>query len=418
LLARFSLYGFLKNQQYFEPFLLLALIDIGLSYTMIGILIGVREVLRNVAEVPSGAIADVLGRRRSLLFSFACYIVSFAVTGSVLMFAGETSTPVIMTCLIASFGFYALGDAFRSGTHKALIFAWLHEQGRTEERTRIYGYTRSWSKLGSALAVILACLFVYVTDNYAWIFFLSILPFIANMLNVGTYPEALDGERDRPAAIAGHLKESFGLVMDRPRLRALIVEAMSFEGYFKAAKDYLQPVLQIAAIPLAAVLFVNVDLSDAQASIVLIGPVYVLLFLGSAFASRQAHRFVDWSGSPARAAALLWILLFAVFSLLLPGLYMGIAWLAITMMVALHLLQNLWRPIFVSRVDEQSDERKGATILSIQTQAQSLATMVFAPVLGYFIDALVAGSASHPFWPVAAFGMALSLVFVIRPRPA
>ena len=68
MIFRFSLYGFLKNQQYFEPFILLAFLQMGLTFTLIGVLIGLREFLRNVAEIPSGAIADILGRRKSLLF--------------------------------------------------------------------------------------------------------------------------------------------------------------------------------------------------------------------------------------------------------------------------------------------------------------------------------------------------------------
>ena len=35
MLFRFSLYGFLKNQRYFEPLLFLVLVDKGLSFTAI-----------------------------------------------------------------------------------------------------------------------------------------------------------------------------------------------------------------------------------------------------------------------------------------------------------------------------------------------------------------------------------------------
>ena len=65
MLFRFSLYGFLKNQQYYDPFLILAFRSKGLSFTQIGLLIGFRELCINLMEVPTGAIADVAGRRRS-----------------------------------------------------------------------------------------------------------------------------------------------------------------------------------------------------------------------------------------------------------------------------------------------------------------------------------------------------------------
>ena len=37
MLFRFSLYGFLKNQTYFEPFLVLAFLEKGLNFGMIGL---------------------------------------------------------------------------------------------------------------------------------------------------------------------------------------------------------------------------------------------------------------------------------------------------------------------------------------------------------------------------------------------
>ena len=79
MLTRFSLYGFLKNQRYFEPFLVLAFLEVGLSYAQIGLLIGARELTVALLEVGSGAFADVYGRRRSMVLSFSAYIVSFVV---------------------------------------------------------------------------------------------------------------------------------------------------------------------------------------------------------------------------------------------------------------------------------------------------------------------------------------------------
>ena len=79
MLLRFSLYGFLKNQRYYEPFLVLAFLEKGLSFFTIGVLVGFREACMNLFEVPSGAAADLYGRRRAMIASFSAYIVSFVV---------------------------------------------------------------------------------------------------------------------------------------------------------------------------------------------------------------------------------------------------------------------------------------------------------------------------------------------------
>ena len=57
MLWRFSLYGLLKNQRYFEAFLVLAFVERGLSFAEIGALIALRELTTNVLEVPSGIMA-------------------------------------------------------------------------------------------------------------------------------------------------------------------------------------------------------------------------------------------------------------------------------------------------------------------------------------------------------------------------
>ena len=115
MLFRFCLYGFLKNQRYFEAFFLLIFIQKNLSFTLIGLLIGFREIGINILEIPSGAVADVLGRRKSMIVSFFAYIFSFLLFGI---------SHTVWILFVAMF-FYSVGEAFRTGTHKAIIFNWL-----------------------------------------------------------------------------------------------------------------------------------------------------------------------------------------------------------------------------------------------------------------------------------------------------
>ncbi len=77
MLTRFCLYGFLKNQRYFEPFFMLALLTHEISFLGIGTLIACRSLTLNILEIPSGAIADLWGRRRCMIGSFVAYVISF-----------------------------------------------------------------------------------------------------------------------------------------------------------------------------------------------------------------------------------------------------------------------------------------------------------------------------------------------------
>ena len=419
MLKRFSLYGFLKNQQYYDYFLLLAFRQMGLSYFLIGVLVAFREIMINIMEIPSGAIADLSGRRKSMIFSFIAYIISFAIFGlsGIAAMGGKIAQHTLMPLLFFAMLFFATGDAFRTGTHKAMIFAWLHLQGRAEERTRVYGYTRSWSKIGSAVSVILACFFVFTTSNFIYVFFFSIIPYILNIINFCGYSREVDGKIGGEISIREiikHLKETMVISVKRASLRRLILESMGFEGFFKASKDYLQPILKAAALPLTAFLFSGIQLTDEQKSVVLIGPVFFVLFILSAMASRNAYRLVGKPGQEERAARLLWGMSVMVFLALLPAMYFGIYWVIIAGFVVLYVIQNLWRPVLISRFDAHSDEAKGATVLSIESQAKSFSTMVIAPVLGLAIDLVRDhGIGASEFWPVGILGAMIGLGFFL-----
>ncbi len=375
MLFRFSLYGFLKNQTYFEPFLILAFLEKDLSFFQIGLLIGFREVCINLFEIPSGAVADLYGRRRSMIFSFCAYIASF------LVFAWSVSFAALFLAMFA----FALGDAFRTGTHKAMIFEWLRLRGREGERTRVYGFTRSWSKMGSAVSVLVASAFIFTGARYADIFLLAVIPYALNIVNFMGYPAELDGDRAPDAKIPsvwGHLKSSLRQSFAPGPLRGILVESMGYEGTYKVVKDYIQPIIQQAALGLALL----ATWQQNQRVAILMGAVYFVLHLLSGFASRGGHRLVASLGSEEAAAKFLWGVTACTHATLAWGLWAGWESVVIAGFIALAVLQNFWRPVLISRIDAHGSREAGATILSVETQCKSLLAMALAPIIGLCVD--------------------------------
>lgn len=413
MIRRFCLYGFLKNQQYFEPFLVLIFLEKGLSFFQIGLLIAIREITVNLLEIASGAVADVYGRRRAMITSFSAYIASFLVFG----------TARSLTWLILAMILFGVGESFRTGTHKAMIFAWLKGQGRIDEKTAIYGKTRSWSKLGSATSVLIAAAIVLASDAYSWVFFLAIIPYSLGIINFIGYQKDLDGtgldsiplSRGIPA-VAKATWRALRDALKKSALRRLMLESMGFEGLFRASKDYLQPVLQATAVPVVALFALQESLGESQQSALLVGPVYFFLYLLSAAASRNAHRLVDKLGSEDKAASLLWFAAFAIFALLLPALFFSIKPAIIVGFILLFALQNLFRPVLISRIDTHGREEIGATIMSVENQAKSLSTMLLAPIIGASVDATIQAEIGGNYWPIGALGFTITLLFLLWSR--
>ena len=413
MLRRFCLYGFLKNQRYFEPFLVLAFLEKGLYFAQIGLLIGFREICVNLMEVPTGAVADVLGRRRSMVFSFLAYMTSFAVFG---LCSG------LWTLFVAMF-FFSVGEAFRTGTHKAIIFDWLQGEGRADEKTKVYGFTRSWSQLGSALNVVVAAALVFVTKRYSAIFLFSILPCVGNILNFMTYPASLDGPKAGHAGMGGVLRVLLAAIRDsisRKPLRRLLVEAMGFDGTFKAVKDYLQPVLERYATVAALAVPLLAHLAGRQQTAVFIAAVYVVLHLLSSFASRRADALRKWAGDEARAARRLWWMDLGAFAVLTAGVVLRLPPAAIVAFVALAVLENFWRPILIGRFAEWANPAQMATVLSVESQSRSLFAAALAPALGWAVDAIgrlpASGGGDLRFLPVGVVGLAIAAGMLISGR--
>lgn len=401
MIFRFSLYGFLKNLRFFEAFLILALRDRGMDFLDIGGLIAVREVASNLSQIPSGALADVIGRRRCMVISMAGYLVSYLALGFV-----ANSWLLVLAMVI-----YGTADSFRDGTHKALIYSWLRQQGRENERTKIYGYTRSWSKMGSALSSLVAAALVFLTGDFGTVFLFSAIPAALNLINLATYPAALDDGIPGTGGLRAtwrHLVAALREVAGKPALRRLVADSVAVEGSYSVVKDYLQVVVQSFAVVLPVRWAMNGD----QRTALLGGLAYALLHVLSSRASRAAHRFERHCGGTEPAVARLYQLSAAGMVLLAGCLAAGAGWLAVGVLIGLGVLQNTWRPIHIGRFDRDGEEQRAATLLSIESQASSLAAAVWAPLIGWLIDSLRADAAISPvsaLWPVALAGLPLLL---------
>lgn len=374
---KFCMYGFLKNLRFFEPFLILFLLEKEISFFQIGTLYAVREILINILEIPSGVFADVLGRKRSLMTSFLFYIISF-----VIFFYSQEFYFMLVAII-----FYAIGDAFRTGTHKAMIFEYLRLNSWEDQRANYYGNTRSWSQIGSAISSLAAAAIVFYSGNYSSIFLYSILPYLADFLLIASYPNALNGETSK--LMNTNLKQEF-LKIIRDFVFAFkhikVLKAISnlsvHSGFHRAIKDYLQPVIQTFALSIPVLFY----LSDKQKTAVLIGVLYFIVYLLTAVASRKAGAFKDKTKSNAHA---LNITMYVGFSMaFISGLLFHYTFymISIVLYLIIFLVENLRNPIGIEHVSNLFNDKVLATALSTNSQAKSLLAALMAPVLGFFAD--------------------------------
>jgi len=325
--------------------------------------------------------ADFFGRKNVLILSLTAYIFSF-----IFFYLGDRYS-FFLFCMVL----FGIGEAFRSGTHKAMILDYLKQQELLEFRTQYYGSVRSWSQLGSAVSSLIAMLFVVYTENYRSIFLFSAVPYIVDVFIIASYPGYLNGERKRidPKSFYKNTVSDFRklaqLLIENYRKGSALPATFSIASYiafFKAIKDYLQPILESVAFSLPLLL----AWSGKQRTAVIIGVVYFFVFILTSLSSRNAWRIEKYFSEKTKSINVLYLT--GVGAIFLSGFFlrMEVALFAVLSFLILYIIQNLRRPIAVGYIAEVIDSKILASGLSLESQIQTLIVMVTAPLLGYLCD--------------------------------
>lgn len=351
--------------------------EMGLSFLQIGTLISVREVATNLLELPTGIIADLYGRRLSMVLSMVSYLSSFMV------FYFFPSFYIYMLAMIA----FAFGEAFRTGTHKAMILEYLRINEMTDMKVHYYGATRAASQLGSAINALIAAFLVFYSGSYKIVFLASVLPYAANLINLMLYPKELDGEL-RSGEKRETIKAFLGIFRNGEALKGVLNSSL-YDAFFKVVKEYLQPILEALALGLP----IMIAFSAEQRTSVIVGIVYFVIYIATSFASKNAGRLSGKFGSEARALNYTYIYgaVLIIFSGLLQIFALQV--LAVVTFFFLFILENFRRPINISYISDNIDHKTMASGLSVESQLKTLLMAIFAPLIGFMADKLGVGSA-------------------------
>lgn len=369
---KFCLYGFLKNQRFFDPFLILFFQEKGLNYTQIGTLYSIRFIIRAILEIPSGMVADALGRRGTMLFSYGMYLISFPS-----YYLSNNFVWLLVPTII-----FAIGDAFRTGTHKAMIFEYLKRKGWSDLKTDYYGHTRSWSQAGSALSSLLAAAVIVFSGNYSTVFLLSIIPYIIGFILLASYPKYLNGVENSSGSINKKriikvFRSTIKAVRSKKRISSLF-NVSTYSGYFMALKDYIQPMLHTFTVSLPFF----ITLSEKKRTAIIIGLTYFVLYFLTASASRSAGKIKNWIGSVPRTVSILMIVGFSVGMIAAIGEFAHLTILAISMFLLIQIIENMRRPATVAYISEQFNDKIMASVLSVESQLHSVIAAILAFLTG------------------------------------
>ncbi|GAA3727895.1 MFS transporter [Plantactinospora mayteni] len=326
-----------------------------LTLTQITIMLGVSWLVSALAEVPTGVLADTLGRRFSL------------VLGTALVAVGTALVAVLgdYWLILAAYLVWSVGLALQSGADMALLYDSLKLAGREAEYEKAAGRSFAIVQLaqgvssvaGGLLAVIALPLPLLVTS----VFTAMALVFLVTLREPPIAPRG-----SRPS-YRGTLANAVVLVRRQPGLRPL----MLFSAVLGVVPWLLvfvlfQPYLDSHGVPIAwfGVLFLVLRLAGVAGS-----------RLGPDVIPRDVRG--PWlTGVPLLFGGL--FLLMAVVPL------WGVVF---AMMVLVGLLQGCLRPILSDLLNRRLEATVRATVLSLQSLLLTLLIAVLQPTAGLVADA-------------------------------
>lgn len=327
------------------------------------VLVGtVLETACFVLEIPTGVVADLYSRRRSILIGVFLYGIGFILEGSLPWFGTVLLAQVVWGC----------GDTFISGA----LEAWIASEERKRSMDTVFLRGSQMGQAGSILGVILGTLLGNI-DLRLPLIVAGVLLLVFGIVLTGIMPEThFSSIREKKntllADIAGLFKINLRFMKGAPVL--LILLAITFcgglasEGFDRlSTAHFLEDTVMPTFGLLNSVTWFGVMNLLASGLGVLASQVLITYLQKQKAASRTGVVFFTSAGY------ILGLILFALGKSF---------WFVLVVFLITGLMRSLKEPVLDAWMNEHVEESMRATVFSANGQLNSLGQIIGGPLVG------------------------------------
>ncbi len=309
-----------------------------------------------ILEVPTGAVADTIGRKHSI--ALGSLIVSLAV----LLYG---SFPRFEVFLVSEL-LFAVGYALTSGADQALLYDTLKEEGKEKESVKIFGRANSFHLLGIAVAAPIGSLIAGRFGLNAPMLASSIPFFIASIIGWMIPEPATHTQESQSPRYWDIIRKGLVILRTDPWVRTLALDSVLVAASAYFVMWLYQPLLGSLGVPIFFFGFAHASYLAAQ---ILVSSNFSFFekILGS------AHHYL-------RASALITTFFFTVVALY-PHIITVILFLLFAGGVGLTRATYI---VSVANASIPSQER--ATVLSSIQMLRRFALIILNPFVGMTAD--------------------------------
>ncbi len=254
------------------PILILHMLNVGVTVEQVAIITALGYIVGVLFEIPSGAVADVIGHKRILVLAMIGQSISM------LLYLGGS-----FWWMLAGTMLFFFAGSFLTGTHEALFYELLIKLGRTNEHQKFVGRARA---AAGAVGIIFM---LSISAIYVWLWWLPFIigfaQFILAAIVISTFGKTkqniLVKEREGFMKTVFHFKQASKQIRSVPLLYWIIITQSLIIG------------ISVGAIQLHQVIFKDIGLA-----VILFGVVYALKRVMALVFSPLAHVFSKWFSAP------------------------------------------------------------------------------------------------------------------------
>ena len=324
----------------------------GLTMKDIMILQAVYSIAIVILEVPSGYLADVIGRKKTLIIGAVFGILGFTTYSFSFGFMGFLVAEIIL----------GIGQSCISGADSAMLYDSLLEIGEEKKYTRFEGRITALGNVAEALAGIAGGLLVGITIRTPYLaqIFVAFIALPAAITLV-------EPTRKIPLIKAGMMEivqiARFALITDRPLRRNILFSAITGCATLTMAW-FAQPFFEYTRIDIAW-----------------FGILWTTLNLTVAITSYTAHRLEKRLGQR-------WSIL--LIALLIPLGYLALSRfnlpIGLLVLYLFYLVRGYATPVLKDYINRITASHIRATVLSVRNFIIRLLFAIVGPLLGWVKD--------------------------------
>jgi MFS family permease len=302
-------------------------------------------------ELPSGYLADVWGCRRTILFG-----AILGTLGILIYSFSSDFYSFILAEIVLGIGF-----SFISGADSALLYDSLKAENREDEYIKHEGRITSAGNFAEALAGVAGGLLATIslrTPYYFQIFVAAIAIPAAFFLKEPQH--VLDRTRLKMKEILSIVKLTY---QQKEMRSAILISSLTGAATLTYAW-FVQPYFQKAGVPVSV-----------------FGILWTLLNLSAGVFSMFSYRVERFLG---KRNSLLFIVVFISLGFILTSLEISLAGIAI--LFGFYMVRGIATPVLKDQINQYTDSKVRATILSVRNLEIRLIFAAIGPVLGYLTD--------------------------------